>query len=135
MTDYLVSPEWPIEIEGKRYTLDCSFRTLKAIQHAFEKDILDVLTDVSSMRFDQHARLVEIGINGSGEKSPSIDVIEQAIVDEIGIGYIRHVLNAWLIISVSPKKDRPKKAKQVTELLQKMKEGVDSLGEITSSSA
>lgn len=131
MTDHLVSPERAVTIGGKTYPLDCSFRTLKAIQHAFEKDILDVLTGVKDMRFDEHARLIQIGI---GEGGPTLEEIEQAIVDDIGIAAVRWEVQAWLAIAVTPKRDREKKAKEVTELLERLRGSVASLGETTSSS-
>lgn len=132
MTDYLVSPEYTLEIGGKPYTLDGSIGTLKAIQHHFKKDILDVLTELAGMRFDEHAEIIRLGI---GQAAPPLEVIEQSIVDDIGITETRWHLQAWLVMAVTPKRDREKKAKEVAELLRKLTASVDSLGENTSSFA
>ncbi len=131
---HLVTPEWTVEFGGKKHILDCSFRTLKAIQHEFKKDILDVLTDISAMRFDEHAKMIELGINGTGQVAPSLEEIEQGIIDDIGISEVRWELQAWLVMAVTPKRDREKKAKEVAELLAKVKGSVDSLGKTISNS-
>lgn len=132
MIDYLVGPEYRLTFCGKEHVLDGGLKTLKAIQHEFKKDVLDVLAELRDMSFEQHAKLIHIGITSD---APSLDVIEQAIIDEIGIVDVRWHLQAWLVISTTPKRDREKKTKEVTELLRKLTASVDSLGESTSSFA
>ena len=42
----LVSPSRTISIAGKSYTLDGSFGTLRAVQEAFNRDIVQVLIGI-----------------------------------------------------------------------------------------
>lgn len=103
-----MTPDRKITIGGQEYTLDGSFRTLKVIQSAFDKDILLVLTDALQfrLRFDDLARLFRIGIEGSGGTPPEIDAIEQAVVEDIGINAAAELAMEWLMAATSPKKER-----------------------------
>lgn len=100
----MMSPDRPVTIGGQTYTLDGSFRTLKAIQTVTGKDVLDVLVDAiqGKHRFDDLANLIRLGIEGSGQQAPDIAEIEQ----EIGIRQAAELVMEWLMAATSPKRDR-----------------------------
>jgi hypothetical protein len=134
VTDHLIDPSKPVTVGGKTYTLDGSFKTLKAVQHAFEKDVVDVQVEVyRGMRFDDMARLISVGIAGSGETPPALEAIEQEIVEEIGITETRYLLTEWLVLAMTPKRDREKKARAVAEAIAALRG--DSPGTTTGGSA
>lgn len=136
MTDHLIDPSRPVTIAGKAYTLDGSFKTLKAIQAAFEKDVVDVQVEAfRGMRFDDMAKLIHVGIEGSGEKPPAREDIEHEVVEEIGITETRYLLTEWLLVALTPKRDREKKAREVADAIARMKAAADSLGASTGGSA
>jgi hypothetical protein len=119
MTDHLVSPDYTLPLGSKSYPLDSSFQTLKAIQHAFQQDLLPIQARVLDMRQDEIAKLIAIG---SGQ--PEIE-IGQAVLDEVGLteaGYqlLKAHLMAWLYIAMAPKADREKKRKEMGELIGKL---------------
>jgi hypothetical protein len=129
----LVSPDRRVTVAGKEYTLDGSFRTLKAIQHGFGKEIIGLWGTITAMAFDDLARLIALGIEGSGGKAPAPEVIEQEIVEEIGIDDTRALLVEWLLIAMSPKRDREKKARLMAEVRERSNKA--SRGPSTRSSA
>lgn len=106
MTDNLISPERPITLEGKKHTLHGSVHVLKEIQQEFDKDIYDIAAGGTfQMRFDELAKLFRIGI---GEDAPTTEVVEQEIVEEMGIGEAMFLAHEWLTLAVSPKREREK---------------------------
>ena len=114
----LVSPSRTITIAGKGYVLDGSFGTLRAVQEAFQNDIVQVLLGVMDMRLDQVARLMAIGSGSDAEQ------IGQAILDDAGAmsqqyAILKTELVAWLNVAVSPKADREKKRAEMDALIQK----------------
>lgn len=114
---FLVTPEMSIKIGEKDYTLSGSMECLKKLQHHFKKDILEVLSDMPKMRFDEQAKIIEIAIDDFGTKPPAIETIETWIVDEVGIAPIRNVIQGWLLVITSPKKEREVQQKIVGEFL------------------
>jgi hypothetical protein len=119
MTDHLVSPDYTLPLGTITYTLDPSFKTLKAVQHAFQQDLLPLQARVLDMRQDEIAKLIAIG---SGQPE---DEIGQAVLDEVGLteaGYelLKAHLMSWLYIAMAPKVERQKKAKQMGELIGKL---------------
>lgn len=116
----LSSPDRRVTIGGKEYTLDGSFRTLKAIQHACgDRDILAVLVDAIQfkLRFEQLADLIRVGVEGGGETPPDIAVIEQAVVEDIGIGDAQALVMEWLMAATSPRKEREGNVKGLRDAL------------------
>lgn len=131
MTDHLVSPDRQVTIGKQTYTLDGSFKTLKAIQHAFGKDILFVQAGVLDMRQDEIARLVALA-SGAPE-----DEIGQGILDEYDVTgadyqHLKMELLAWLAVAMSPKRDREKKRQAMQEVIDRL---TASRGGSTSGSA
>lgn len=129
--DNLVSPSRTITIGEKKYVLDGSFATLRAIQQHFDKDVVQILITITEMRLDQIADLIAIG-SGQG----NADEIGQSIADEIGANTIEYVrfktqLVAWLNVAITPKASREKKIAEMDALVAKS----TSLGQTTSSSA
>ncbi len=131
MTDSL-SPNRTITIAGKKYVLDGSFGTLRAVQEFFKKDIVQVLIGIMEMPFHSVADLIAIG-SGHPENA---DAIGQAILDEVGTmtsGYVllKTELTAWLNVAMAPQKDREKKSEQMRTIIEKMSA---SRGESTANS-
>ena len=136
---YLVSPEMQLEIGDKVYTLSPTVECLKKIQHALKMDIIDAIDAVGGVSgrfrisFTDYARMIHIAIDDCGDKPPAIEVIEQWIVDDIGITAIRNIMQGWLLIVTTPKRDREAMQKTVGESLKAL--GLDSIGEVTRKSA
>jgi len=112
----MVSPERQIKIGDKPYSLDSNFKTLRAIQHAFNQDILQVQIRILDMRQDEIARLIALGSGGNEEE------IGQALFDEFDITsteyqFLKAELLAWLAVAMTPKRDREKKSQQMAELI------------------
>lgn len=120
MTDHLISPDRQVTIGKQTYTLDGSFKTLKAIQHAFGKDILLVLADsmLFRLKFDEVAQLFHIGITGSGVTPPEAEVIEKDIIEEIGINEASELAMEWLTAATSPKRERAGNVERVLKAIQ-----------------
>lgn len=104
----MMSPDRTVTIGGKTFTLDGSFRTLKAIQTATGKDIQTVLAEAiyGRLRFDEYAALIRLGIEGGGAAAPEIEAIEHEAVDEIGIRQTGELVAEWLMAATSPKRER-----------------------------
>lgn len=115
---YLISPELTLNIAGKDYTLSPSVECLKKIQHYFKKDIIEVMEDMPKVSFEHHAKMIEIAIDDFGTKPPELFVIEQWIVDEVGITGIRNILEGWLLIVTQPKREREAMQKTVGKLIE-----------------
>jgi hypothetical protein len=134
---YLISPEMELEIAGKKYTLSPSIECLKKIQHAMKMDILDVIdfdTGKRGIHFNDYARIIHIAIEDFGDVPPKLEYIEQWIVDDVGITKIRNILQGWLLVVTSPKKEREATQKLVGESLKAL--GLeDFLGGSTKNSA
>ncbi len=114
---YLVAPEMKLEIAGKEYPLSPATECLKKIQHHFKKDILDVMQDCPKMTFDEHAKMIHLAIEDTGENPPKLEKIEQWIVEDVGIAKIRNIMQGWLLIITSPKTEREEVTKTVGEFL------------------
>jgi hypothetical protein len=127
-----VSPSRTIKIGDKEYVLDGSFATLRAVQEAFERDVLHVLFMIPDMRLDQVAKLIHIA---SG-KGTSIDQIGEEIVDKVGAitpeyTHLKTELLAWLNVAIAPKNAREKKRQEMEALLESQRA---TLGKTTSES-
>lgn len=118
---YLITPETVFNIAGKDYTLSPAMECLKKIQHHFKKDILVVMQDMPETKFDDCAKVIEIAIADYGTTPPKLEVIEQWIVEEVGIPSIRNLLLAWLLLITTPKRDRG-------EMQEKLGESLKALG-------
>ncbi len=113
----LVSPEYSVEIAGQKFVLSGGISALKAIQHAMEHEIhAFIIQRVPRLSFEDSAQLLTIGIKEAGGTPPTSAVIEQAIVDDIGIEDVRTLIFKWLTIATSRKPDREKKARELEEL-------------------
>ncbi len=121
--DHLLSPDRTVTLGGTTYTLDGSFRTLKAIQHHFGKEILAFAGDAMALRlrFDELAALLHIGITGGGTEPPALEAIEQAVVEDIGINDAAFLAIEWLTAAVSPKKDRAGNVRGVLKALEPLR--------------
>jgi hypothetical protein len=134
---YLVSPEMELEIGGNKYVLSPSIECLKKIQHALKMDILDVIdfdTEKRGVKFDDYARIIHIAIDDYGTKPPELAAIEKWIVDDVGITNVRNILQGWLLVVTTPKKEREAIQRTVGEFL-KAKGLKDFLGGSIRSSA
>jgi hypothetical protein len=118
--DYLVTPEMKLTIAGKEYPLSPATECLKKIQHHFKKDILDIMMECPRLKFDDHAKIIEIAIDDTGTKPPELSVIEQWIIDDAGITSIRNVIQGWLVVVTSPKAEREAVSKTVGEYLKNL---------------
>jgi hypothetical protein len=136
----MLSPNRTITIAGKDYVLDGSFATLRAIQQAFDKDIVFVLTGILDMRLDDLATLIAVGAGVPRDA----DAIGQAIVDTMDIMRMRvdadyyllkTELIAWLTVAVAPSAEREKKSADMNEMLANQKAHSPSPGGSTASSA
>lgn len=123
--DHLLSPDRTLVIDGTSYTLHGSFRTLKAIQHHFGKEILALSGEAIrfQLRFDEMAAMFRIGIQAGDAKAeaPALEAIEQAIVEDIGINDAAYLAIEWLTAAVSPKKDRAGNVQGVLKALEAVK--------------
>ena len=115
---YLVTPELPIKIGSKEYTLDGSFKTLKEIQHLLKKDIIEVLNDMTKTNFVDCAAIIRIAIDQYGTTPPNLDVIERWIVEDVGINQIRNIIQGWLLVITTPQAAREDEIKKVGEILE-----------------
>lgn len=114
---YLISPELTLKIWDKEYTLSPSFECLKKIQHYFKEDIIKVMELMPKTSFEHQAKMIEIAIDDYGTTPPKIEKIEEWIVDEVGIVNIRNIMEAWLLVITSPKKEREVTQAQVGKFL------------------
>ena len=138
MTDHLVSPDAMMSIAGKEYCLDGSFSTLKALQHAFGKDIVDVQSSIHLMRLDEFAKLLCILVECSGHRADE-GVIGAWLVDEVGIvSYeqdgLRLRIMGFLAVAMTPNREREKKRSEMANLIAEHA-SISSLGENTEISA
>ena len=108
MTEHLLSPDRSIEIASTTYKLSGGLPALKAIQEKFERDILLVVADVMQFKlwFTDLAIVIRLGIVAAGETPPELEVIEAAVVEDIGINQTSHLVMEWLVAATSPKKER-----------------------------
>ncbi len=59
MNDHLVSPEMEVTVGPSSYKFDPSFRTLKALQHVFQTDLVQLQAQVIYMRQDEIAKFID----------------------------------------------------------------------------
>ena len=76
MTDALVSPSRTVSVGPRQYTLSGSFATLRAVQEAFNQDVVRLLFRVMDMRLDEVARLVSIGSGAPADEIGQATAIE-----------------------------------------------------------
>jgi hypothetical protein len=131
VSDFFVSPDREIPLAQIRITLNGSFATLRAIQQAFGKDILNVQAGLLDMRQDEIARLISLA-TGLDEL-----LVGQTILDHYDIAgrdyrQLKAELMAWLAVAMTPKRDRKKKAEESQAIIDSLS---DSPGPSTSSSA
>lgn len=123
MSEHLLAPEMAVKIAGTTYVLDGSFSTLKALQHAFSKDIVDIQADVMDMRLDEFAKMLSILVSCSGGTA-SEDEIGSWLVDEVGIGLskeyllLRVEIVGFLTLAMVPKRDRQKKRQEIVKMVE-----------------
>ena len=137
MSDAAVSPERTVTLAGKEFVLKGNFGVLKAIQHVFREDILQVQARVPDMRQDEIVQLLAVGL-----KASDIEIAEDAIseaVIEIDISsveyrFLKFQLTGWLAIAISPKSLREKKAKALDALLAELTARLASRGTTTNNS-
>lgn len=108
-----VSPDKTITLAGREYLLSGSFRALKGIQTAFDRDILEIGAECLRMRSDELAKLIRIAV---GEGAPSEVSIEEAVMTEIGVLETRFLVAEWLNIALAPPEKREKKAELMGKL-------------------
>jgi hypothetical protein len=114
--DALVSPSRTIPVGGRQYVLDGSFATLRAVQEAFQEDVVHLLLRLMDMRLDEVAKVIAVAHAATrhAPSPPTEDEIGQAILDDLGpmtaaYGALKSELFAWLNVAISPKADREKK--------------------------
>ncbi len=118
----LVSPERTVAVGPLSLALSGTFGTLKAVQHAFGRDVVQILLSVRDMRLDEVVKLLAVA---SGRPDDE-ELIGQTILDEIGIfspGYtaLKAELTGWLDLAISPERDREKKARALDGILAGLK--------------
>lgn len=121
MTGALLEPIRKLSIAGAEYTLDGRLEALKDIQQHFGRDIYDIHPALATMRFDELAKVIEIGIRAGGGKPPSLDAISREIVEEIGIDEAKYLLMEWLILAISPRRDREKNLQSQKKLIESVR--------------
>lgn len=140
-TDNLVSPDFELEIAGQKYLLDGSFGTLKAIQQAFNRDIVPFQASLLDLRNDELVKLLALLTHFAGPTAKPLDetTIGTWLLDEVGIVkskadiVLRVQLMAFLRIAMTPKQERQKKRTQMREWIDQMQAA--SPGESTDASA
>lgn len=128
-----VSPDYPITLAGKSFTLDGSFATLRSVQQAFRRDLIDVQASVLDMRQDEIAQLLAAATGGSADEYGAL------LLDEIGVTspayqMVKAHLMAWLAIAMSPKADREAARARMGELIGRLAGPPASPGPSTRSS-
>ncbi|MBP3958337.1 hypothetical protein J8F10_24070 [Gemmata sp. G18] len=133
MTEHLVSPDYSFTLADRSFTLDGSFATLKAVQHAFKEDLLAVQARVLEMRQDEIALLLA---TGCGEKEQDTGAW---LLDEVGVTgteyqLLRGHLMAWLLVAMTPKRERAERKKTMGELIGRLTAPSGSSGTSTRNS-
>lgn len=118
---HLVSPDAIVSIAGKEYVLDGSFGTLRALQHTFGKDIIEIQSSIHKMRMDEFAKLLSVLVECAGHKLDEV-TIGAWLVDEVGItGHEHNMLRlrimTFLAVAMSPNRERQKKRAEMDEIL------------------
>lgn len=139
MAETVLSPEiQTVSIGTTSFTLNGAFATLKALQLAFAKDIVQLQGGVLEMRQDELSKLIAVAAVASGEQT-TVDDIGALMLDQIDITgteyfLLKAAIMTWLAVSIAPKADREKKALEMVSRL-KMLQTSASLGTTTNASA
>ena len=137
MNDHLHFPEQVIEVGGKSYKLNGTFRTLARIEQAMDMDIKYVHDGLLDMRPSDFVRVLATAITASG-KAVEEDDLGQAIQDTMGFlgadyAILRLTVRLWLRVALTDPEAREKKADELGAILGEAKSA--SLGGTTSASA
>lgn len=134
MTGHLIGPEYVLPLAGREHVLPGDFATLRAVQHAFREDLIDIQSRILTMRTDEIALLLATALKA--------DVTEtgQLILDEVGVTepayqMLKAHLMAWLHIAMAPKADREQRKKAMGELIGELGRPPASRGKRTRKSA
>ena len=108
-------------LAGKEYCLSGSFNTLKELQQAFGKDIVQLQSGIHLMRLDEFAKLLAVLIRCSGHEADEVK-IGGWLVDEVGIAGQEHELlrlrvMAFLAVAMTPSRDRQKKRAEMAAVI------------------
>ncbi len=108
-------------LAGKEYCLNGSFNTLKELQQAFGKDIVQLQSTIHMMRLDEFAKLLAVLIRCSGHEADEAKLGEW-LVDEVGITGQEHELlrlrvMAFLAVAMTPNRDRQKKRAEMEAII------------------
>lgn len=133
MTDHLVTPDYPFTLCGREFTLDGTFATLKAVQHAFREDLLAVQARVLDMRQDEVALLLATGCQAEAEE------VGTWVLDAVGLTgpeyrLLKGHLMAWLLVAITPRREREGQRRKLGELLGRLTAPPASPGGSTRSS-
>ena len=79
-----LSPEVLISSGGKEYKLVGTIKAIKAIEDSFDMSIGEVLDRCMQMKICEIVSIIRYGIEGTNEKAPANEEIEDVIMD---IGY------------------------------------------------
>jgi len=125
-----VSPNYPLTLAGRFLTLDGSFATLRAVQQAFRRDLIDVQAAVLDLRQDEIALLLALATGGTADECGAL------LLDEVGVTspayqMVKAHLMAWLAVAMSPKADREAKRKSMGELIGRLENPPASPGPST----
>lgn len=137
----LVTPDKDIQIGERKFTLVGSFKVLKELQHAFQRDIIPIQASVMHMRQDQIAKFIAIANAASSHSltAPTDEEIGQLILDEMDIAdndyiVLKAEIMTWLLLAMTPKRDREKKRPELNEIVRKIRANLTSPGMTTSES-
>lgn len=133
MTEHLVSPDYSFALAGREFALDGSFTTLKAVQHAFKEDLLAVQARVLEMRQDEIALLLATAC-GAKEQDTGAWLLDEVGVTGPEYQLLRGHLMAWLLVAMTPKREREGQKQKMGELIGKLEQLPASLGESTRNS-
>ncbi len=76
------------------------------------------MEEMPKISFQHHAKMIEIAIDDYGTKPPELSVIENWIVDDVGIAGIRPILEGWLLVVTQPKREREAMQEKVGKLIE-----------------
>lgn len=129
----LITPDKTITIGERSFTLVGSFEVLRDLQHAFAKDIIPLQASVMHMRQDQIAKLIAIASRSNEQEVGQLILDEMDVADSAYI-VLKAEIMTWLLLAMTPKKDREKKSAEVAKIVEGIKANLSSLGTTTSES-
>jgi hypothetical protein len=137
----MISPLFTLNIGGKEYLIDGSFRMIRDISMAFEQDAVLVQSRVMGMRIDELCKLASVMLKSSGHDLDEL-TIGQWVMDKVGVTSPQYLtlaskLSCILITSMTTEEMRGEKKKEMEELLIQIEEAAKSVspGKNTKSSA